>query len=42
MDGAKFFNIADLPNLSEDRILGAQIQQLYTMVLDNNINVYFD
>lgn len=42
MDGAKFFNIADLPNLSEDRILDAQIQQLFTMVIDNNTNVYFD
>ena len=42
MEGAKFFNIADLPNLSEDRILDAQIQQLFTMVIDNNTNVYFD
>jgi len=42
MDGAKFFNITDLPNLSEDRILDAQIQQLYTMVIDNITNVYFD
>ena len=42
MDGAKFFNIADLPNLSEDRILTTQIQQLYTMVIDNITNVYFD
>ena len=42
MDGAKFFNIADLPNLSEDRILATQIQQLYTMVIDNITNVYFD
>jgi len=42
MEGAKFFNIADLPNLSEDRILAAQIQQLYTMVIDNITNVYFD
>ena len=42
MDGAKFFNIADLPNLSEDRILDAQVQQLYTMVINNITNVYFD
>ena len=42
MAGAAFFKIDDLPDLSEDRILGSQIQQLYTMVIDNNANVYFD
>ncbi len=42
MAGASFFPITKLPDLSEDRILDAQIQQLYTMVIDNNTNVYFD
>jgi hypothetical protein len=42
MAGAAFFKIDDLPDLSEDRILGSQIQQLYAMVIDNNANVYFD
>jgi len=39
---AAFFKIDDLPELSGDRILGSQIQKLYTMVIDNTINVYFD
>lgn len=42
MDGASFFSISDLPPLSKDRILESQLQQLYAMVIENNINVHFD
>jgi len=42
MAGAAFFKIDDLPELSEDRILGSQMQKLYSMVIDNTVNVYFD
>ncbi len=42
MAGAAFFKIDDLPELSEDRILGSQIRQLYTMIIDNTAKVYFD
>ncbi|WP_282053728.1 NUDIX hydrolase [Maribacter luteus] len=42
MDGAAFFNINELPELSKDRILESQVKQLYTMVKNNGVNVYFD
>lgn len=42
MDGAAFFKPDALPELSEDRILKSQLQQLYTMVIDGNRNVYYD
>ncbi len=42
MDGAAFFPINNLPDLSEDRILKSQVQQLYTMVMENDNKVYFD
>ena len=42
MDGAAFFNMDDLPDLSKDRILKSQLRQLYSMVINNNIHVHFD
>ena len=42
MDGAAFFKIDDLPELSTDRILDSQIKQLYAMVTENNNKVHFD
>ncbi|PIF00656.1 MAG: ADP-ribose pyrophosphatase [Maribacter sp.] len=42
MDGAAFFKIGELPELSRDRILESQVKQLYTMVTNKDINVYFD
>lgn len=42
MEGASFFKLDDLPEISKDRILKSQLQQLYTMVIDKNMNVYFD
>ncbi|WP_149273185.1 NUDIX hydrolase [Pareuzebyella sediminis] len=42
MKGAGFFNIDQLPELSEDRILAGQIKQLYRMTIENDYKVYFD
>ncbi|CAM4170868.1 NUDIX hydrolase [Zobellia nedashkovskayae] len=42
MQGAAFFDIDDLPELSTDRILESQIKQLYTMAVENKMDVYFD
>ena len=42
MKGAQFFNIDELPELSEDRILKSQLEHLYTLVKDNNLEVYVD
>ncbi|MBT8298725.1 MAG: NUDIX hydrolase [Maribacter sp.] len=42
MEGAAFFRIDALPELSEDRILSTQIHQLYAMVKENTATVYFD
>jgi ADP-ribose pyrophosphatase YjhB (NUDIX family) len=42
MEGADFFGIDKLPELSEDRILLSQIRQLYTMATEHDIQVYFD
>lgn len=37
-----FFNLDNLPELSEDRILKPQLQQLFKMVMEDDKNVYFD
>ncbi|NNG09532.1 MAG: ADP-ribose pyrophosphatase, partial [Arenibacter sp.] len=42
MEGAAFFDIDNLPELSEDRILKSQIKQLYKLALDETPKVYFD
>ena len=42
MDGAAFFKVGELPELSEDRILETQVKQLYNMVINKDVNVYFD
>ncbi|EAR03061.1 NUDIX hydrolase N-terminal domain-containing protein [Maribacter sp. HTCC2170] len=42
MAGAAFYRIDDLPELSKDRILESQINQLYNMVIENDKNVHFD
>jgi len=42
MESAAFFAIDNLPELSEDRILKTQLEQLYKIVLENDKNVYFD
>ncbi len=42
MDGASFFKLDNLPEISKDRILESQLQQLYKMVINGNMNVYFD
>ncbi|MDE3743095.1 NUDIX hydrolase N-terminal domain-containing protein [Maribacter polysaccharolyticus] len=42
MDGAAFFDIEALPELSTDRILDSQLHHLYTMVKNKDTNVYFD
>ncbi len=40
--GVGYFDIDDLPALSEDRILKSQIELLYKKVLDNDTSAYFD
>ncbi|VAW17951.1 Putative ADP-ribose pyrophosphatase YjhB [hydrothermal vent metagenome] len=42
MQGAAFFAIDKLPELSTDRILTSQVKQLYQMVTSGDTNVYFD
>ena len=42
MDGAAFFKLDNLPEISKDRILKSQLHQLYRMVIDANNKVYFD
>lgn len=42
MQGAAFFDVDDLPELSTDRILESQIKQLHTMAVENKTDVYFD
>lgn len=37
-----FFPLDKLPELSEDRILKSQLEQLYQMVIEGNNGVYFD
>jgi ADP-ribose pyrophosphatase YjhB (NUDIX family) len=42
MEGAAFFKIDALPELSKDRIVSDQIHQLFTMVKENATNVIYD
>ena len=42
MEDTAFFDIDNLPELSEDRILKSQIKQLYKLALDETGEVYFD
>jgi hypothetical protein len=42
MEGAAFFPMDALPELSEDRILEPQLRQLYNMVRKEEQMVYFD
>lgn len=42
MDGAAFFAIDKLPELSEDRILESQLKQLYQIVKTKAQKIYFD
>jgi ADP-ribose pyrophosphatase YjhB (NUDIX family) len=39
---AKYFDVQDLPELSEDRILKTQIEQLYNMVESTEMKAVFD
>ena len=42
IDEARYFNIRSLPELSEDRILKSQIEQLYQKTINGDQTVYFD
>lgn len=42
IEEASYFNIKNLPELSEDRILKSQIEQLYHKAIDKDQTVYFD
>ena len=42
IDDVKFFDINNLPPLSEARILKSQIKQLYDFVVNDIKDVYFD
>ena len=42
IDDVKFFDIENLPPLSEARILKSQIKQLYYLAVDDIKDVYFD
>ena len=42
IEEARFFNIKSLPELSEDRILKSQIEQLYQKAVNGDQTVYFD
>jgi len=42
MEGTDFFPADNLPELSEDRILKTQLEQLYKMAMEDDKNVYFD
>lgn len=42
MEDAAFFDMDNLPELSEDRILKSQVKQLYNLALDETAKVYFD
>lgn len=42
MEGAAFFDVDNLPEISEDRILKSQIKQLYKLALDETAKVYCD
>ena len=38
----KYFDVLNLPALSEDRILKSQIELLYKKVKENDTDAYFD
>ena len=42
MEGAAFFDVDQLPELSEDRILDSQIKQLFRLATQKHTEVYFD
>ncbi|NHF58793.1 NUDIX hydrolase [Flavobacteriaceae bacterium TP-CH-4] len=42
MQGAAFFRLDTLPELSEDRILKSQLEHLYQLVKNPDSHVYFD
>jgi len=42
MEGAAFFDVDHLQELSEDRILDSQIKQLYRLATQNHPEEYFD
>ena len=42
MEGAAFFDMDNLPELSIDRILESQLKQLHSMAVENKIDVHFD
>ena len=42
IEEARYFNIKSLPELSEDRILKSQIDQLYQKTVNGDQTVYFD
>jgi len=42
MDGASFFSIDELPELSEDRIVVSQLKKLYTLAIEKDTVTYFD
>ncbi|WP_103068744.1 NUDIX hydrolase [Aquimarina sediminis] len=42
IEEARYFDIDKLPELSEDRILQSQIEQLHTSVIKGDQKVYFD
>lgn len=42
IEDVAFFEIDNLPELSEDRILKSQIQQLYSKVINGEKSVYYD
>ncbi|MCG2460138.1 NUDIX hydrolase [Flavobacteriaceae bacterium F89] len=42
MKDAAFFPISNLPELSQDRILESQLQQLYRLAIEGNMDVYVD
>lgn len=42
MTGAAYFDIDNLPELSEDRIVKSQIELLYKKAVDNDYIAYFD
>lgn len=39
---ARYFDLKNLPEISEDRILKSQIEQLYQKVINGEENAYFD
>ncbi|WP_262494945.1 MULTISPECIES: NUDIX hydrolase [Arenibacter] len=42
LQGAALFDIDNLPELSKDRILDSQIDQLYKLATMNHPEMYFD